>query len=238
MLGMAIWNALFGFGTNILVNLLVLTGDSHNAWAFDLDHRGQRVGVELAGQSVTSPGAEGTVRWRRPDALAADFVAANRQLKWCDTAQRGYLALLAEFPSGAFLFGLTSVHWREAWKYGERAFRYCNHDVGHALGSARIAAATLGWRMVLLDGVEQNQVARLLGTHRQEDFGEAEAEHADCLAVIWPVGEVKGERLGVRGSSPPQTFQLSPSSYIDEDEPCAILPSPAWTARCRASPWV
>ena len=27
---------------------------------------------------------------------------------------------------------LTSITWREAWKYGERAFRYCNHDVGHA----------------------------------------------------------------------------------------------------------
>ena len=60
--------------------------------------------------------------------------------------------LLAPFPQGAFLFGLTSVHWREAWKYGERAFRYCNHDVGHAIGTARIAAATLGWNMVLPPG--------------------------------------------------------------------------------------
>ncbi|MBA5872623.1 MAG: hypothetical protein GDA68_21925, partial [Nitrospira sp. CR2.1] len=94
--------------------------------------------------------------------------------------------LLAGFPPGAFLFGLTSVHWREAWKYGERAFRYCNHDVGHALGAARIAAATLGWQMVLLDGADQNQAARVLGTHRAEDFGEAEPEHPDCLAVIWP----------------------------------------------------
>jgi len=101
--------------------------------------------------------------------------------------------LLAPFPDGAFLFGLSSVHWREAWKYGERAFRYCNHDVGHALGSARIAAATLGWTMLLLDGVEQNQVARLLGTHRQEDFGEAEPEHPDCLAVIWPSTHVMHE---------------------------------------------
>src|ERR1019366_9090766 len=23
--------------------------------------------------------------------------------------------------------GLTSITWREAWKYGERAFRYCQH---------------------------------------------------------------------------------------------------------------
>ncbi len=102
--------------------------------------------------------------------------------------------LLAPFPADAFLFGLTSVHWREAWKYGERAFRYCNHDVGHAIGSVRIAAATLGWNMTLLDGVDQDTVAMALGTDRKEDFGEAEPEHPDCLAVIWPSGEVRGEQ--------------------------------------------
>ena len=99
--------------------------------------------------------------------------------------------LLDPFPSGAFLFGLTSVHWREAWKYGERAFRYCHHDAGHAIGTARIAAATLGWRVALLDALNQNTVAMLLGTHRKDDFSEAESEHPDCLAVVWPSGEGK-----------------------------------------------
>lgn len=74
-------------------NLLVLAGDSHNAWAFDLDHQGHRVGVEMAGHSVTSPGAEGSIRWRRPDDLAKDIVARNSQLKWCDTSQRGYMSV-------------------------------------------------------------------------------------------------------------------------------------------------
>ena len=106
---------------------------------------------------------------------------------------------MAPFPADAFLFGLTSVHWREAWKYGERAFRYCNHDVGHAIGTARIAAATLGWNVVLLDGLDQNTVALLLGTNRTEDFQDAEPEHPDCLAVIWPLGDVKGERLKAKG---------------------------------------
>ena len=107
--------------------------------------------------------------------------------------------LLAPFPPGAFLFGLTSVHWREAWKYGERAFRYCNHDVGHAIGSARIAAATLGWKMALLDGASQETVALLLGTNRVNDFAEVEPEHPDCLAVMWHLEDVRGEALGVRG---------------------------------------
>lgn len=106
--------------------------------------------------------------------------------------------LLASFPENAFLFGLTSIHWREAWKYGERAFRYCNHDVGHAIGTARIAAATLGWNMILLDGADQDTVAMLLGTDRKEDFGEAEPEHPDCLAVVWPSEMARREALGVK----------------------------------------
>jgi SagB-type dehydrogenase family enzyme len=109
--------------------------------------------------------------------------------------------LVAPLPSGSFLFGLTSIHWREAWKYGERAYRYCNHDVGHAIGSVRIAAASLGWNMTLLDGADQDTVAMLLGTNRKEDFTEVESEHPDCLAVVWPRGDVQDEALGVQGDT-------------------------------------
>jgi SagB-type dehydrogenase family enzyme len=126
--------------------------------------------------------------------------------------------LLAPFPSGAFIFGLTSVHWREAWKYGERAFRYCNHDVGHAIGSARFAAATLGWNMALLDGMEQNTIALLLGTSRVDDFQDVEPEHPDCLAVIWPVDDVRGEALGVSGSREEIPLFLDPNVVKDVAE--------------------
>jgi SagB-type dehydrogenase family enzyme len=104
--------------------------------------------------------------------------------------------LLHPFPLFSFLMGLTSVHWRESWKYGERAFRYCNHDVGHAIGSVRIAAATLGWKMLLLDGMDQSTVATLLGTDRREDYADAELEHPDCVAVVWPVEDVRHEAAG------------------------------------------
>jgi SagB-type dehydrogenase family enzyme len=53
----------------------------------------------------------------------------------------------AEPDAAGFHVGLTSIIWREAWKYGERAFRYCQHDVGHALAALRFAAAALGWRV-------------------------------------------------------------------------------------------
>ena len=49
-----------------------------------------------------------------------------------------------------WLVALTSIHWREAWKYGERAFRYCQHDLGHAIAAVRIAAGLCGWRARIL----------------------------------------------------------------------------------------
>jgi len=94
--------------------------------------------------------------------------------------------LTEPFPDSSFLVGLSSVHWREAWKYGERAFRYCQHDVGHALASLRIAAAALGWRLVLQGSVSDGTFSSLLGLDRDEDFAAAEREEADLLALILP----------------------------------------------------
>ncbi len=94
--------------------------------------------------------------------------------------------LAESLPEGSFLVGLSSVHWREAWKYGERAFRYCQHDVGHALASLRIAAAALGWKLVLLDSVSDGTLSSLLGLDRDEDFAAAEREEADLLVLISP----------------------------------------------------
>jgi SagB-type dehydrogenase family enzyme len=84
----------------------------------------------------------------------------------------------------AFLVGLTSIHWREAWKYGERAFRYCQHDAGHAVAALRLSAAMLGWRLALLPDWSDAAIASLLGLDRDSDFGEAEREEGECIAVV------------------------------------------------------
>ena len=99
----------------------------------------------------------------------------------------GLFSLLARsLPAGAFLVGLSSVYWREAWKYGERAFRYCQHDAGHAVGTLRIAAATLGWSARLLDQVSDETIEALLGLDRAADFEGAEREGAELLMAVWP----------------------------------------------------
>jgi SagB-type dehydrogenase family enzyme len=81
--------------------------------------------------------------------------------------------------------GLSSVHWREAWKYGERAYRYCQLDVGHALGALRYAAGALGWRIEMVEGLTSADVAALLGLDRKEDFvGKAEHETPDLILSV------------------------------------------------------
>ena len=99
-----------------------------------------------------------------------------------DTAQ----LILQDLPTEGFLVGLTSIHWREAWKYGERAFRYCQHDLGHAIGTMRIAAATLGWNMIVLSGTSDETIEQFLGLHRKQDFQGTEREYPELLAAVWP----------------------------------------------------
>jgi alkaline phosphatase D len=74
-------------------NLITLSGDSHNGWAFDLDVAGTPAGVDFGVQSVTSPGFEAYAGRTPPDEVARVLVARNRQLKWADTARRGYMSL-------------------------------------------------------------------------------------------------------------------------------------------------
>lgn len=82
-----------------------------------------------------------------------------------------------------FFVGLSSIHWRESWKYGERAFRYCQHDAGHAIAALRISAALLGWRLLVLDELGDQEVSRMLGLDRASDFEQAEDEHPICIAA-------------------------------------------------------
>ena len=100
-----------------------------------------------------------------------------------DLSDKAWAALARQLPPGSVLVGLTSIHWREAWKYGERAFRYCHHDLGHAIGAVAVAAAGLGWEARLLEGVSDGELARLLGVDVQSG---PEAEDADCLLALCP----------------------------------------------------
>ena len=120
----------------------------------------------------------------------------------CSTAL--FTALMRQFPAQAFLIGLSSIHWREAWKYGERAFRYCQHDAGHAIGALRISAASLSWRAMLLHGLADETIEDLLGLNRAEDFAGAEHEHPVAALAVWPTDVAADDQARTHNGNPPR----------------------------------
>ena len=109
----------------------------------------------------------------------------------CSLGRGAAEALGDRLPPGGFLIALTSILWREAWKYGERALRYCALDSGHALAAVDYAAACVGLRVEPVLGWSDAALGTLLGLDREADFAELdpwEHEHPDLLLVVMPEG--------------------------------------------------
>lgn len=73
-----------------------------------------------------------------------------------------------EMPSGGssapLVFVLTTITWREAWKYGDRAYRYCLHDIGHAWQALSLAAQAIGCGSFAIG------ISRMMRSHRPVAF--------------------------------------------------------------------
>jgi len=73
--------------------LVVLAGDTHNAWHSNLTLlNGLKVGEEFATSSVSSPGLE-TYLTIPPANIKAIFEGVVNDLKWMDASRRGYLKM-------------------------------------------------------------------------------------------------------------------------------------------------
>lgn len=102
-------------------NLVVLAGDSHNAWGNNLSIDGKPAGVEFATHSVTSPGFESLLRGATPGELAAALRKANPSLAFSDTSQRGYTSIqfTPDAVTGSFHF-LRTIRERSTAMAGEQ----------------------------------------------------------------------------------------------------------------------
>lgn len=81
-------------------------------------------------------------------------------------AWTAHLAQALHIPWAAgssLIVGLTSVIWREAWKYRDRAYRYCCHDLGHAMMSLLLAARALGLPGGAITHFADSRLTRTLG---------------------------------------------------------------------------
>jgi len=106
------------------------------------------------------------------------------------------LEILAEFETrywqekqvtGCYVL-FTSIPWREMWKYGERAFRYVNLDLGHALQAVTVSAQGLGWSASAVD-LTLAQLQRLGGLDQPQRYHDDEKELPQTLLYLGKISQ-------------------------------------------------
>ncbi len=81
---------------------------------------------------------------------------------------RGDLNFNLADSSAPVVFALTSIVWREAWKYGDRAYRYCLHDIGHAWQALALAAQAIGCHTFAFGNFRDDEVAQFCRLEKDE----------------------------------------------------------------------
>ncbi|GIU77082.1 MAG: hypothetical protein KatS3mg005_0320 [Bryobacteraceae bacterium] len=115
------------------------------------------------------PGWEDGLYHYRPSSHAAE-----------QRARGDVLGGLSEAPLAVIL---ASIFWREAWKYRARAYRYVNHDLGHAMLALQHAAGELGW---------PSRVRGLFGDlELASAVRPAPDEQPMLLVELWPPAETR-----------------------------------------------
>ncbi len=93
------------------------------------------------------------------------------------------LRMESHFGGPGFLVALSTIFWRESWKYGERAYRYCCLDVGHALAALAFAARLHDWQLTCLSGAGDEQIGTVLGFDRTP-WRPLEEEHPELVCWV------------------------------------------------------
>jgi hypothetical protein len=109
--------------------------------------------------------------------------------------------------SAPLIFVLTSIAWREAWKYRDRAYRYCLHDIGHAWQALTLAARSIGCESFAFGHFSDDRIAECCLLSRDE----------------WPmlIVELRGLSIPMRMLDKVETilFGGKPNRLSDEQVP-------------------
>ncbi len=73
-------------------------------------------------------------------------------------------------PMKGYLFLVSAIYHRSAWKYKNRAFRYCLLDAGHLLASIEASALCKPHAVQILYDIKRDRLNRLFGFNNQEWF--------------------------------------------------------------------
>ena len=119
-----------------------------------------------------------------------------------------------KIPSAAespLIIGLTSIFWREAWKYRDRAYRYCCHDLGHAMMSLLLAARALGLTGEAVAHFGDSALTRVLGL--------SGGDEAPMAFLVFPPNGT----LAQTSSTPVAQFAGTPNELSPREVPYNLL---------------
>ncbi len=108
----------------------------------------------------------------------ADRHALELRSRGAWTEQLARALVLPWASESPLIVALTSIFWREAWKYRDRAYRYCCHDLGHAMMSLLLAARALGLPGGAVAQFSDLRVTRALGL--------TESDEAPMAFLVFP----------------------------------------------------
>ncbi|MDQ7046933.1 MAG: SagB family peptide dehydrogenase [Sulfurovum sp.] len=101
-----------------------------------------------------------------------------------------------ELPHNSFLVSLSSIVWREAWKYGERSWRYTQLDCGHALKALEVSALILGWKIEVIS-TKDTELQSLIGFDQAHRYVPEERELSDMLLLVTLDDEIKTTDINI-----------------------------------------
>jgi SagB-type dehydrogenase family enzyme len=153
----------------------------------------------------------------RPSAHMAELRATG---DWTDRLTRS---------SAPLVLVLTSIAWREAWKYRSRAYRYCLLDAGHAWQSVALAARALGSRAEACGHFADQQVAEALGVSDEWPLLLIEIDHPASPLPGGPARWFGGRpnRLSEEQIEYPLIEAIHASSALDAGDPPVQPAAPA-----------
>ena len=135
-----------------------------------------------------------------------------------------------------FTIALSSIIWREAWKYGERCYRYCQLDAGHAYGAIKIACAMLGWQCKI-ESIDTKEIAHAFGLDQVERFHPAERESPDLLIRIENISPLPSlPTLSYRANLLSSSHHDWPILPLIDEATQGVYPSPKPLSRPRTIP--
>ncbi len=109
------------------------------------------------------------------------------------------------------IVALTSIFWREAWKYRDRAYRYCCHDMGHAIMSLLLSARALG-----LSG---GAITHFCDARLTDALGLNDSDEAPMAFLIFPEPATRGQLPSASMQEPSGV----PNSLSAEEIPYNLL---------------